>query len=120
MPSLPQNTEDKYSKTAEDKPRRKSFGKTDFIEDIVPIKITRPRRGSLGKSGEHTTIQSKDSPPIAFKRKESIGKLAVRSFDYNDPDLVFQMSPTGPVVMGGTKQKLISLLTDISVIGSYL
>ena len=56
--------------------------------------------------------------PLQYKRhRESVSKYAVRSFNYNDPDLSFQMSPAGPVVMGGTKEKLISLLSDISVIG---
>lgn len=115
MPTLSVTEEKQYSHTTEEKPR-KSYGKSDIIEDTpITVRIGRPRSGSTGK-GEHTNIP-KDSLPVSFKRKESIGKLAIRSFNYNDPDLAFQMSPTGPVVMGGTKAKLISLLTDITVIG---
>jgi len=54
--------------------------------------------------------------PTAFTREDSFTNQMARKFNYNDPDLVFRMSPSGPIVMGGTKEKLLILLTNISVI----
>jgi len=54
--------------------------------------------------------------PKVFTREESISHLAARKFNYNDPDLAFQLTPTGPIIMGGTKEKLLLLLTTISII----
>ena len=54
--------------------------------------------------------------PRAFKRDESLSQRAARNFDYNDPELLFRMSPNGPVVMGGSKEKLMLLLTNVSLI----
>jgi len=114
------NSSSKYTRSSENG-RIRSNHITDsdrkFISTSdIPI---RTRRRSIGAVDHESTIRAKTrvNKPLQYKRhRESVSKYAVRSFNYNDPDLSFQMSPAGPVVMGGTKEKLISLLSDISVI----
>ena len=47
------------------------------------------------------------------RRKSSVTDELVRRFDYNDPELELKVSHHGIVVMGGTKEKLMDLLTDL-------
>jgi hypothetical protein len=46
----------------------------------------------------------------------TLTQRAASDFDYNDRHLLFNMTPNGPVILGGTKEKLTSLLTTPSVI----
>ncbi|MCR9066892.1 MAG: hypothetical protein NXI00_23175, partial [Cytophagales bacterium] len=54
------------------------------------------------------------SPVLPYeRRKSSVTDELVRRFDYNDPELELKVSHHGIVVMGGTKEKLMDLLTDL-------
>lgn len=104
--------------------RRKSLVKLEEA-NVSEKKYTRSdgkekRRASVGLDSDDIISSQTTNPISTFERKESLGSIAIRSFNYNDPELVFQLSPTGPIVMGGTKEKLISLLTEISIIGKSI
>jgi hypothetical protein len=96
-PSLPSNTDHKEKK-------RKSspaiFDCSDTISDELQLdmkEVQKPR-------------------PTTFVRETTLTQRAASDFDYNDRHLLFNMTPNGPVILGGTKEKLTSLLTTPSVI----
>jgi len=47
------------------------------------------------------------------RRKSHITTTLAQRFNYDDPELELKVSTAGIVVMGGTKKKLIDLLTDL-------
>uniref|UniRef100_A0A6U1WWX8 Ras-GEF domain-containing protein n=1 Tax=Vannella robusta TaxID=1487602 RepID=A0A6U1WWX8_9EUKA len=62
----------------------------------------------------HMKAHTPRKPPQPFiRRNSSVTNELVRRFDYNDPELELKVSHHGIVVMGGTKEKLMDLLTDL-------
>lgn len=90
----------------------------DYSNDLstIPLILSTQESEPLNQNQKPELNLILPKGPTTFKRDESLSHRAARSFDYNDPDLSFRMTPTGPIVMGGTKEKLLLLLTNISII----
>ena len=97
----------------------------------LPLRLTKsnPAPGianslkSLVKLGRPERYHEVNNNPLGcqlyVRRKSNISTVLEKQINYDDPELELKVSASGIVVMGGTKKKLIGLLTDLAFTGLY-